>query len=146
MAGESSIPFGAFGFKVEIDGGEPLGCFQEVSGLSINIDAVDQKEGGMNRGAHKIINGASFGPVTLKRGLCDVGMYSWINDALEGKVTRHTVIITLLDDAQKPIMQYKLIRAIPTKWSGPTLSVTSDAIATESLEFSHEGLTVSPCA
>jgi phage tail-like protein len=143
MGVESATPFGAFGFKVEVDGGGALGCFQEVSGLGISIDVETLKEGGVNKTTHQLIKGASYSNVTLKRGLCDIGMYKWINDVLEGNVTRYSVVITLLDDEQKPVMKYKLAQAIPVKWDGPTLSVSSDAIATETLVFAHEGLTVS---
>ncbi len=144
MGVESATPFGAFGFKVEVDGGGALGCFQEVSGLGMEIKTADKLEGGVNKTTHKIITGASYTNVILKRGLCDIGMYDWISSFLEGsKKQRYNVTITLLDDAQKPVMKYKLARAIPVKWTGPALSVSSDAIATESLEFAHEGLTVS---
>ena len=140
----NAIPFGAFGFTVELDGAVGLSCFQEVSGLGISIETEPLKEGGVNSTTHHLIKGASYSNVTLKRGLCDIGMYAWITAALEGKLIRHVVKISMLDDAGKPCMHYMLKGCIPVKWSGPTLSVTSDAIATESIELAHEGLVCTP--
>lgn len=139
---EDIRPYGAFGFVVTVDG-EGLSCFQEVSGLSVSLNTTDRKEGGVNGTIHKLIDHASFSNVTLKRGLCATDMYSWIQDAISGDVTRREVKIELLDDAGNTVKVYTLRNAIPVKWSGPALSVTQDAIATESIEFAHEGLVVS---
>ena len=49
--------------------------------------------------------------------------------------------IKILDDAGKVAKTYSFKNAVPVKWDGPALSVMQDAIATESLELAHEGLT-----
>jgi phage tail-like protein len=35
---------------------------------------------------------------------------------------------------------WKFKRGIPTKWVGPSLNATQNAVAIESLEIGHEGL------
>ena len=148
MSGEqaAAVPFGSFGFKViiKIDGEDKdLGCFQEVSGLSVTINVEDVAEGGVNNTTHKIITGASYSNIVLKRGLCDAGMFGWIKKVLDNQLpNRVDGTITILGDDRQPVKNYKFKRGIPVTWDGPSLNVTSDAIATETLEIAHEGLTV----
>jgi len=146
----SGVPFGSFGFKVEIslDEGNAMGCFQEVSGLSAQLNVTDLVEGGVNNKTHKLIGNASFSNIVLKRGLCDTSMFSWINGFINGtEIKRLSGTISILGDEMEN-GQYKVVRkfifkdAIPVKWDGPTLNVMQDAIATESLELAHEGLTI----
>lgn len=141
-----NVPFGSFGFKVKVEGvqGE-WGCFQEVNGLSAQLSTEDLVEGGVNYTTHKLLGHASYSNVTLKRGLCNSTMYGWIRGIIDGSglsESRMTVTISILDDAGNEVKKFKLNRAIPVKWDGPSLSVMQDGIATESLEFAHEGLSV----
>lgn len=145
----SGVPFGSFGFNVQLQIGEgseqTLACFQEVSGLSVQVNVTDFVEGGLNSTTRKLIGNASYSNIVLKRGLCDAGMFNWISAFVNhsgGKLERMTGYITILDDAGKPVQKYKFERAIPVKWDGPSLNVMQDAIATESLELAHEGLTI----
>lgn len=142
MSDNSKIPFGSFGFTVRLgeEGGNSLGCFQEVSGLGIQINVTDLVEGGVNNKTHKLLGNASFPNITLKRGLIDDEFYHWISNVRNGVVSRKTISIEILDEAGKSCKKYKIERAIPVNWSGPALNVMQDAIATESLELAHEGL------
>ena len=143
-----SVPFGSFGFKVKLTIGglssENLGLFQEVSGLSASINVTDLVEGGVNYTTHKLLGNASYGNVTLKRGLCSVSMFSWIQDVISklgaSSIQRQNASIEILGDDGKTVGTYKLIRVVPVKWDGPSLSVMQDGIATESLELAHGGL------
>ena len=139
------IPVNSFGFKVLIDGKE-LGLFQEVSGLSVQVNVTDLAEGGLNTSTHKLIEGVSYSNVTLKRGLCDAsGLYTFILPAINGEIDKlriGTVTIISLDESGNEGMKYELKDAVPVKWDGPSLNVMQDSIATETLELAHEGLTV----
>lgn len=133
-------PFASFNFQVKIsDDDEVLALFQEVTGLSASIEVTDLKEGGVNSTTHKLIGHASYGNVTLKRGLIDTKFIQWVNDVLNGEVYRKDIIITVSDDSGEYI-SYKLLRTVPVKWNGPNLNVMNDTIATESLELAVEGL------
>lgn len=145
----SGIPFGSFGFTVELsdaDSNLSLGCFQEVSGLGIQINVTDLVEGGVNNKTHKLVGNASYPNVTLKRGLIGDEFYAWISDVRNGIVKRKTITIKILGEADKngkvASKSYKIMNALPVNWSGPALNVMQDAIATESLELAHEGLTL----
>lgn len=142
MAG-NGVPFGSFGFKVVVEGAGGLACFQEVSGLSASVNVTDLVVGGMNHCTKKLLGNATYSNVTLKRGLCDGTMFDWIKKVIfGGPISRLTVRISILDDANNPVVTYKLEQAVPIKWDGPTLSVMQDGIATESLELAHEGLSI----
>ena len=140
------IPMNSFGFRVYFgdEGTDDMGgLFQEVSGLSVQVNVTDLQEGGQNSKTYKLIDGVTFSNVTLKRGLCGEGMYAWIDRVRKGEIERKTVRIEVLGDGKDEVVRtYKLDRAIPVKWDGPSLNVMQDAIATESLELAHEGLEV----
>lgn len=142
----SGIPFGSFGFTVELskadgEGNDSLGCFQEVSGLGIQINVTDLVEGGVNHMTHKLVGNASYPNITLKRGLIGHEFYDWINNVRYGKIQRKTIRITILGEDNAKL-SYEISRALPVNWSGPALNVMQDAIATESLELAHEGLSL----
>ena len=71
-------------------------------------------------------------------------MFSWIQDVISklgaSSIQRQNASIEILGDDGKTVGTYKLIRVVPVKWDGPSLSVMQDGIATESLELAHEGL------
>lgn len=133
-------PFASFNFQVEIcNEVKVLALFQEVTGLSASIEVTDLKEGGVNSTTHKLIGHASYGNVTLKRGLIDNEFVQWVNDVLSGTVYRKDILITINNDSCESL-SYKLLRTLPVKWTEPDLNVMNDAIATESLELAVEGL------
>lgn len=137
-------PFASFNFQVGICNDEKvLALFQEVTGLSASIEVTDLKEGGVNSTVHKLIGHASYGNITLKRGLIDNEFIQWVNDVLNGTIYRKDIIITVNDDSGEAI-SYKLLRTVPVKWTGPDLNVMQDSIATESLELAVEGLVLIP--
>lgn len=137
------IPFGSFGFKVEISIDDKIACFQEVSGLSASVKTEDIVEGGVNWTTRKIITGASYSNIVLKRGLCNNSMFEWIDGFITGKnIKRLSGNIKLLGDDGKTVKVFHFEHGIPVKWDGPSLSVTNDTIATETLEIAHEGLFV----
>ena len=138
-------PFSAFGFKVVLStlDGEQMGLFQEVSGLSVQVNITDLVEGGVNDRTHKIIGNTTYSNIILKRGLFNRKFFDWITSiSKQGKITRDTLKIEILGDDMNAVMAYKCDRVVPVKWNGPTLNVMSDAIATESLELAHEGIEI----
>lgn len=137
-------PIGAFGFIVNFSDNEDSATsyFQEVTGLSIRIDTDDLQEGGFNNITHKIIKYASYGDVTLKRGLTDTRFYNWINEFINGTFSRKDITITVINDNNEPELTYKLLNTIPKQWNGPNLNVMQDAIATESIVLAVEGIVV----
>lgn len=140
----ATIPELAIGarFAVEI-GGTIQAYFNECSGLSATVKDEPFEEGGANQVTRKFPGRASYGNVTLKRGMTEwLDLYEWFMRILEGQRDRQLVTITMLNGSAEasPIRSWQLVNAFPVKWTAPSMKVDSTATAIETLEFAHEGL------
>ena len=134
-------PFQTGNFLVEIDG-IASSSFSEVSGLEASIEVIDYRAGDLKENTPQKLPGLNrFTNITLKRGLTqDLSLWNWINSGLTGTLERAAVSITLLDQADKPVLIWRLRNAWPCRWSGPTLNGSCAEVAVETLEICHEGL------
>lgn len=103
-------PYLVDNFRVEIQGVTKATSFSEVYGLEAAIDVVDYRAGDDLPNAVRKLPGLNkYTNVTLKRGLTsDISLWTWILSALNGRVQRATVVITLLDQADNPVWQWRL--------------------------------------
>jgi phage tail-like protein len=130
-------------FKVEW-GGNNIG-FMEVSGLSIELDVVDYREGSSPENSVRKMPGLKkFSDVVLKRGIIknDDDFFKWINTATFNHIERRDVVISLLDEQHQPVVVWKLKNAFPSKLEYSTLNAHSSDVVIELLTLAHEGLTV----
>jgi phage tail-like protein len=130
-------------FKVDW-GGNNIG-FMEVSGLSIELDVVDYREGSSpESSARKMPGLRKFSDVVLKRGIVksDDDFHRWISTATFNQVERRDVIISLLNERHEPVVVWKLKNAFPSKLEYSTLNAHSSDVVIESLTLTHEGLIV----
>ena len=134
-------PFTAGNFRVEIQGITAT-SFIEVQGLTTSIDVVEYRAGDAKTNSEQKLPGLSkFSNVTLKRGLTrDLSLWNWINAALSGNVNRTSVVITLLDQADNPVLRWGLRNAWSCRWSGPVLIAGSSDVAIEELVLAYERL------
>lgn len=141
MAARNDDPFLSFNFKVEANQ-EPLGGFNEVSGLDIETDVEKFAEGGLNSYEQQLAGPSKYpSRLVLKRGMTDtVKLWSWYQDVLNGKIIRKTVSIHLLDNAGQEKRTWAFQDAVPVKWVGPQFRANSPDVASESLELVHRGL------
>ena len=142
-------PFATCKFHVEI-GNIKEAAFSECSGLEIATEVFEYQEGGLNEYAHKLPGRTKLSNVTLKRGFATSNeLYNWYlemeQDLLQGKsITRKQVTITLYSTSEpRELMRWTLNDAFPVKWVGPAFKAGEAAIAIESLEFAHHGITLS---
>jgi len=134
-------PFTIGRFTVNIDG-IVAGAFSEVSGLDASIDVIDYREGNSKLPTEQKLPGlAHVSNVVLKRGLTsDLSLWQWFAAVMSGVIERRNLSITLLDQADKPVLVWRLRNAWPCKWVGPALNASSSDVAIETLELTHEGL------
>jgi phage tail-like protein len=134
-------PFTCGNFRVEIQG-ITSASFSEVSGLEASIEVVDYRPGDAKGNTEQKLPGLNkFPNVTLKRGLTrDLSLWNWIHNAMSGNVIRASVVITLLDQADNPVLLWRLRNAWPCKWTGPVLNAGSSDVSIEQLDLCHEGL------
>ena len=128
-------------FYIQI-GGDVLGMFMELSGLSIETDVQQVTEGGVNSFVHKLPGRTSVGNITLKRGVTRSALlYYWYLGIVSGKlVQRQHVSVMLFDPLGIPLRTWEFRNAYPVRWTGPTLESGSTQVAVESFELAHEGL------
>jgi len=141
---ERTHPYGAFNFLVNIDGGEMLGGFSDVSGLGTEITIAEYRNGNEREnhvrkvpGIHKVSD------VTLKRGVIDSkSLWDWITQTrTEGVAAQKNVVVTLLDEARNAVQNWKLRGVVPMKYSGPTLAAKGGGdVAMEELVLSAEAI------
>lgn len=139
---ERRDPFQNFHFFVEIEGITCAG-FSECSGLEISTETFEYKEGGLNTYTHKLPVRTSFGNITLKRGLTDTTeLWDWYMEVVRGQVERKSLSIVQYNSKQEEIKRWDLKGAYPTKWAGPSFSLTGkNPVSIETLEIAHLGLT-----
>jgi len=139
-------PFtGQFMFTVD---GLVIGAFTEVSGLSVQVDVEEVREGGQNHYVHRLPGQMKWPNIVLKRGVTDSdSLFEWFSktsgNGLAGqgnRLERKTGEIVLVDAARRPLRRWRFVGAFPVKWTGPRLAAGSSDLATEELEFTHEGI------
>ncbi len=136
-------PFSAGHFRVEIDGIAAT-SFSEVSGIEAGISVVEYRSGNdKTAGSRKLPGEASFQNTVLKRGLTsDLSLWAWMQQALQGDVVRKNMSVVLLSDSEQELLRFNVKDAWPVKWSVSELQTEGNGIATETLEITHEGLSV----
>lgn len=148
MAISTYYPPVSFHFRVEFQGVPGLktqdAFFQEVTGLSRELKTEPIKSGGENRFTQMVPAGASYSPLTLKRGVFpDSGILTWVNDAiLDFDIKPVTVIVTLLNDKHEPLQSYKCVNAWPQKWSVADFNAQESRILVETMELFYQYFTI----
>lgn len=138
--GERKDPYLSFMFNVEIDG-LIVGAFSEVSGLQIEVETEEYKEGGVNDYVHKFPKMAKYQNLVLKKGITDSDvLWKWHQDVVNGKIERKSGSIVLLDSTGEEKLRWGFAEAYPVKWTGPDLKADTNAVAVESLELCHKGI------
>lgn len=145
LLGVRNDPYAAFNFLVEIEG-LLAGGFSEVSGLAVEAETQDYREGGRNDYVHKLPGPLRYAQnLTLKRGLTDIDvLWAWQQEVAAGKVERRNGTIYLLSRAGIPTMWWNFIEAYPVRWSGPQFRADTNALAFETIELAHRGLQKQP--
>ena len=131
-------PIFASHFALEIDGVQ-VGQFQEVSGLSVEVEVIEYKTG-EDRVTHKIPGAVRYSDIVLKRGVAGNDMlWQWFQGSVNGDPDRKNGAVILYDNAGHEAVRYDFYRAFPVKWQGPTLDASSSGLAVESITIAHEG-------
>lgn len=134
-------PYLNFKFRVEIDAIIVAG-FTDVSGLEAEMKPEEYEEGGVNTHPHRLPGRFEYPNVVLTRGLTDyAGFWSWIERVRSESVDRKHVSIYLLDADGTQRWGWEARNAYPVTWRGPEFRADDGAVAMETVELAHEGLT-----
>ena len=139
----SDYPLVSFHFQVQW-GGSRIG-FSEVSGLSMEVEVIEYREGSDPEHAVRKIPGIKkFSNITLKRGVirADNEFFDWMNTHQIGTVEKRNITLALLNEVHEPSVVWKITNAFPVKLQWTPLNSSSGDILIEILEMAHEGFVV----
>jgi phage tail-like protein len=143
MADSTIYPLPKFHFLVEW-GGDRVG-FTEVTGLDIQIEAIEYREGNSKEYSKIKMPGLQkYSNITLKRGSVsgDKQFYSWLNTVKLNQITRRDLSISLLNENHEPVFTGKVKQAWPVKVQASDLKSDGNEVAIETIELAHEGLNI----
>ena len=136
-------PYKGYNFRLILGGVTEAG-FRECSGLDTSQDPIEYREGiDKDLTARKQPGLNKYSNITLKWGVTKKSseIFDWRKKAQEGKVERIDGSIVLMDDTGQDLAQWDFRDAWPTKWTAASFNATSNEVAIESLEITHEGIT-----
>lgn len=142
-SGDRKDPFRAFNFLVEIDGVTTETGFSEVSGLSMETDAVEYRNGDEKENHVRKLTGLNkYGNITFKRGFTKdaKSLWEWRKKVIDGKTQRASGTITLLNEAREIALKWEFSQGWPRKLDGPSFNAKNNEVAIESLEIVVEKL------
>jgi phage tail-like protein len=115
-----------------------------VSGLSVEYEYENFREGGENRFEHKLPVRTRYADMILKRGmLVDSEVISWFNRAFRERQFDPTDInVILMNEKGEPLRTWKVTQAIPKKWLVSDFNSTENAIVVETMELTYRYFTV----
>jgi phage tail-like protein len=131
---------GANHFILEVKPDIAVGAFSACSGLAMEREVLEYREGGRNDVVHRLPGRMKYPNLVLKRGITDqreLMRWFWDSRSVPKLVT---VTVKLVDTTGHDMQVWAFAEAYPVKWTGPSLDAGSDAAATEELEIAHGGL------
>lgn len=128
-------------FYLEING-ETRALFTELSGLQVETEVFEYREGGRNDYLHQLPGPSRVGNITLKCGMVADGneFFNWYMKVVQGDIVRRNISVAVYDSAGKVMGRWHFPNAYPVRWVGPMLSADSSAAAVETLELAHGGM------
>ena len=139
----ATYPLPKFHFLVQW-GGTRIG-FTEVTGLDMQVEAIEYREGSSPEYSKiKMPGMKKFSNITLKRGtmLADSDFYKWINTISLNTAERRDITISLLNETHAPVMTWTAKNSFPVKVQASDLKSDGNEVAIETLELAHEGLSI----
>jgi phage tail-like protein len=118
--------------------------FQTVSGLSVEYDYENFKEGGENRFEHKLPVRTKYADMVLKRGmLTNSEVIKWCLAAFRDRQFRPAnVNVILMNEKGDPLRTWNVVRAIPKKWLVSDFNANESSVVIETLELTYRYFTI----
>jgi len=107
-------------FKVTLDGiaDSP---YESVAGIGIDIEDLPFQEGN-NQIKNKSGRYTARDITISRRFKKDKALADWVKQTKQGKMTRKSGSVILLNDDNSQVARFNFFEAWPKSWSGPTLS------------------------
>ena len=132
-------PAVSIAYKCTIDGFIPLGVWTKIEGLGFEYQVTEYREGGVNGYTHKILGPCKYTNLRLSRPVDSTSplLMMWLQSNMIAVVPQ-TMAITAMTAAGTEITTWNLAGVVPVKWSGPSLDLMSNNVATETLEITYQ--------
>lgn len=126
-------------YECIVDGIIPLGKWTKIENLGFAYAVENYREGGVNGYTRKIIGPVTYENVRLSRPVdADSRLVALWLAANMVKIVPQTMSIIALDSAGNEVTQWNLAGVVPVKWTGPTLDINGNQLATETLELAYQ--------
>lgn len=114
--------------------------FQEVSGLNVDVEMEEIKEGGENRFVHQLPTRTKYNDLVLKRGiLLGSGVTEWIRSGIEDfDYQPINVLVSLLNAQHLPLNSWYVVNAIPKKWETSSFNAMNGEVVVETLTLGYQ--------
>ena len=114
--------------------------FQEVTGLSVDMEYESLGEGGENRFAHQLPTRPQYSELVLKRGkFLGSGILHWARQAIEQYTFSPTnLMISLLNEQHLPLYNWYVVKAVPRQISISGMNAMNNEIIVESFTLKYQ--------
>jgi len=142
---DAQYPLAGFYFKVTLNDTDT--SFQEVSGISVEVETETLYEGGENRRSYQVPKRIKYPNLVLKRGIAPVSspLVDWCKKILESefteKIKRDSLNVQLMDAEGNPIRVWNFTDAYPVKWSVDAFNSQKNEVAIETIELVYASST-----
>ncbi|MGA5761792.1 phage tail protein [Nonomuraea bangladeshensis] len=139
-------PYLAASFRLQIQDLSTID-FTECTGLAGDVGVEEYLEGGENRFPYRFPSRASAPNLVLKRGATtDRGLWDWYDEYPRTGQVRprggEVQLMATVGGTLTPVRVWAFQRGWPVKITGPDLNAMSAAVAIESVEIAHHGLSL----
>lgn len=136
-------------FEVELVDGPTVGGFDRISGLTMQMETVEYREGGVNDYVHKLPGQFTHATVLLENGITNEKvMFDWVNKVRSGETSAEEArsnvqILVRSGHKEDERWGYEIFDALPIQWDGPDLRAeeTEGDVAHQTVELAHRGFT-----
>lgn len=149
MPEKLSGPYRKFNFEVELVDGPKVGGFDKISGLTVQMETVEYREGGVNDHVHRLPGQYSHQSLILENGIADEKViFQWMDKLRTGETpaeeARSNVEILVRSGyKEEERWGFEVFDAYPVQWDGPDLRArgAEGEVAMQTLELAHRGFT-----
>jgi phage tail-like protein len=137
--GDRNDPYRGYNFRIELDN-TSVAAFREATGLSLNTDPVDYREGtDVWLSVRKLPGLRKYSNITFKRGITEnEDLWKWYKNILNGVDDRRNGAVVLQDEQHNDVLRWEFQNGWICKWEGGSLNATSNDVVIETIEICHE--------
>lgn len=118
--------------------------FQEVSGISSELETEPYTEAGENGYTYMLPKSVKHTRLVLKRGIADMTspLVQWCRSVMDSEFTQPiqtmSILVSLINEQKMPIRSWAFVDAYPVKWEVDPFNSTKNEVAIEKIELFYK--------